>query len=75
MIKKPLTSVGGFFIMDASNWEEYIMSDLILNETKRVLFKAGSYIVATPKGNTSHWSVADWIMYIDKNGEWVQWEI
>ncbi|UQJ95126.1 hypothetical protein IANJMKHF_00220 [Klebsiella phage CPRSA] len=25
------------------------MSDLILNETKRVLFKAGSYIVATPK--------------------------
>ncbi|CAD5241189.1 hypothetical protein INMBNBLA_00088 [Klebsiella phage vB_KoM-Liquor] len=52
--------------------EEYIMSDLILNETKRVLFKAGSYLVATPKGNTSHWSVADWIMYIDKNGEWVQ---
>ncbi|CAD5242136.1 hypothetical protein IPGJFKPH_00143 [Klebsiella phage vB_KoM-Pickle] len=52
--------------------EEYIMSDLILNETKRVLFKAGSYIVATPKGNTSHWAVADWIMYIDKNGEWVQ---
>lgn len=48
------------------------MSELILNETKRILFKAGSYRVNTPKGDTSKWSVNDWIEYIDKNGEWVQ---
>ena len=41
---------------------------------KRMLFKQGLYILnATPKGDTTKWSVNDWIKFIDENGNW--WEI
>ncbi|QPI17948.1 hypothetical protein POP12_156 [Pectobacterium phage POP12] len=48
------------------------MSEVILDSVKRVLYKNGSYQVAYPKGDTSKWTVADWIAYIDVNGAWIQ---
>ncbi|ANN86770.1 protein of unknown function DUF5484 [Escherichia phage vB_EcoM_Shinka] len=41
---------------------------------KRMLFKQGLYTLnVTPKGDTTKWSVNDWIKFIDENGNW--WEI
>ncbi|EEU1769503.1 hypothetical protein [Shigella phage ESh27] len=38
---------------------------------KRWLFKQGFYTLnATPKGDTTKWSVTDWIKFIDENGNW-----
>ena len=38
---------------------------------KRMLFKQGLYTLnATPKGDTTKWSVNDWIKFIDENGNW-----
>ncbi|AKY01950.1 hypothetical protein vBKpnAMK4_00457 [Klebsiella phage vB_Kpn_AM_K4] len=48
------------------------MATLISNDVKRVLFKGGMYIVDTPKGDTSSWTINEWINYIDENGAWVQ---
>ncbi|QQG32350.1 hypothetical protein CkP1_0097 [Citrobacter phage CkP1] len=48
------------------------MASLISNDVKRILFKNGMYIVDTPKGDTSSWTISNWINYIDENGEWVQ---
>lgn len=48
------------------------MAHLISNDVKRILFKNGMYIVDAPKGNTSSWTISNWINYIDEKGEWVQ---
>ncbi|AVH85906.1 hypothetical protein G28_00072 [Escherichia phage vB_EcoM-G28] len=41
---------------------------------KRMLFKQGLYTLnVAPKGDTTKWSVNDWIKFIDENGNW--WEI
>uniref|UniRef100_A0AB39AK37 Phage protein n=1 Tax=Salmonella phage vB_SenS_Jbel TaxID=3236639 RepID=A0AB39AK37_9CAUD len=39
---------------------------------KRMLFKQGLYTLnVTPKGgDTTKWSVNDWIKFIDENGNW-----
>lgn len=39
-------------------------------ELKRKLFKDGSYSCLVPKGDTSKWSVNQWIEWIDANGTW-----
>lgn len=41
---------------------------------KRMLFKQGLYTLnVAPKGDTTKWSVNDWIKFIDENGNW--WKI
>lgn len=42
----------------------------ILNSIKRQLYKSGLFEVKIPKGDTSKWTVNDWINYIDENGTW-----
>ncbi|ADO19411.1 hypothetical protein SP18gp069 [Shigella phage SP18] len=38
---------------------------------KRMLFKQGLYALnSAPKGDTTKWSVNDWIEFIDENGNW-----
>lgn len=38
---------------------------------KRMLFKQGLYTLnISPKGDTTTWSVNDWIKFIDKHGNW-----
>lgn len=38
---------------------------------KRMLFKQGLYTLnVAPKGDTTKWSVNDWIKFIDENGNW-----
>ena len=40
---------------------------------KRMLFKQGLYTLnANPKGDTTKWSVNDWIKFIDENGRGTQ---
>lgn len=38
---------------------------------KKQLYKAGLYECTTPKGDTSRWSVSDWVNFIDTNGVWL----
>ncbi|ADI55395.1 hypothetical protein [Escherichia phage IME08] len=38
---------------------------------KRMLFKQGLYTLnVAPKGDTTKWSVNDWVKFIDENGNW-----
>ena len=38
---------------------------------KRMLFKQGLYTLnSARKGDTTKWSVNDWIEFIDENGNW-----
>ncbi|UPW37782.1 long tail fiber protein [Escherichia phage vB_EcoM_ESCO10] len=38
---------------------------------KRMLFKQGLYTLnSAPKGDTTKWSVNDWVKFIDENGNW-----
>ena len=39
---------------------------------KRMLFRKGMYTLReSPKGDTTKWSVGDWISFIDENGSWI----
>ena len=43
---------------------------MMSNKEKRNLYRNGMYTCPTPKGDTTKWSVSDWIDYIDVNGKW-----
>ena len=44
---------------------------MLTNKEKRELYRSGNYSYQhSPKGDTSKWSIAQWIEWIDKNGEW-----
>lgn len=41
-------------------------------KVKRMLFRQGMYTLNEyPKGDTTKWSVGDWISYIDEHGVWL----
>ena len=39
-------------------------------ELKRKLFKEGSYSCLVPQGDTTKWTISEWIEWIDENWTW-----